>query len=73
MSQAHIIYTNLSETPSLPQAPIYTGELTISVPNNIPATLPPQYWGTEGTILAIAILIRSIALLLHVLKSGPKK
>jgi len=52
---------------------IRTGEPTIALPNNVQPSIPPQYWGTEGTILAIAILIRSIALLLHVLKSGPKK
>jgi len=52
---------------------IRTGEPTIALPTNVQPSIPPQYWGTEGNILAIAILIRSIALLLHVLKSGPKK
>ncbi|MEG4836620.1 hypothetical protein [Microcoleus sp. B9-D4] len=52
---------------------IRTGEPTIALPTNVQPSIPPQYWGTEGTILAIAILIRSIALLIHVLKSGPKK
>jgi hypothetical protein len=52
---------------------IRTGEPTIALPTNVQPSIPPQHWGTEGTILAIAILIRSIALLIHVLKSGPKK
>jgi hypothetical protein len=52
---------------------IRTGEATIALPTNVQPSIPPQYGGTEGTILAIAILIRSIALLIHVLKSGPKK
>ena len=52
---------------------IRTGEPTIVLPTNVQPSIPPQHWGTEGTILAIAILIRSIALLIHALKSGSKK
>ncbi|MEW6492238.1 MAG: hypothetical protein AB1589_06945 [Cyanobacteriota bacterium] len=40
----------------------------ISIPSQIEPQIPPQYWGTEtGTILAIAILIRSIAVLIQAL------
>jgi hypothetical protein len=61
--------TMQSQTDSI----IRTGEPTIAIPTNVQPTLPPQYWGIEGTIFAIAILIRSIALMIHVLKSGSKK
>ncbi|AFZ12357.1 hypothetical protein Cri9333_1464 [Crinalium epipsammum PCC 9333] len=47
---------------------IRTSEPIIAVPSDIPLNIPPQYWDTEtGLILAIAILIRSIALMLKVL------
>ncbi|MFB2979894.1 hypothetical protein [Microseira sp. BLCC-F43] len=47
---------------------ICKGEPAIAVPTNIPPNIPPQYWGIEtGFILAIAILIRSVALLIEVL------
>jgi len=40
----------------------------IAVPNQIEPQIPPQYWGTEtGTILAVAVLIRSVAVLIQVL------
>ncbi|GET37748.1 hypothetical protein [Microseira wollei] len=60
---------------------ICKGEPAIAIPTNIPPNIPPQYWGTEtGFILAIAILIRSVALLIQVLtplmlrqKSGSSK
>lgn len=58
---------------------IRTGEPTIAIPTDIQPTIPPQYWGIE-TILAIAILIRSVASLVQVLtplmlrqKSGSSK
>jgi hypothetical protein len=47
---------------------ICTGEPTIAIPTDIQPTIPSQYWGTEtGLILAIAILIRSVASLVQVL------
>jgi hypothetical protein len=57
------------------QPTTYTSEPIISIPTHIEPNLPPQsYTGSvPETLLAIAILIRSIALLIHVLKSGPKK
>jgi hypothetical protein len=40
----------------------------IPIPNQIEPQIPPQYWGTEtGTILAVAVLIRSVAVLIQVL------
>jgi hypothetical protein len=45
-----------------------TSESIIAVPNQIEPQIPPQYWGTEtGTILAVAVLIRSVAVLIQVL------
>ncbi len=44
---------------------IRTGEPTIAIPTDIQPTIPPEYWGTD--ILAIAILIRSVASLVQVL------
>jgi hypothetical protein len=57
------------------QPTTYRSEPIISIPTHIEPNLPPQsYTGSvPETLLAIAILIRSIALLLHVLKSDPKK
>ena len=47
---------------------IRTSEPTIAIPTDIQPTIPPQYWGTEtGLILAIAVLIRSLASLVQVL------
>lgn len=47
---------------------VRTGEPTIAISTDIQPTIPPQYWGTEtGLILAIAILIRSVASLVQVL------
>lgn len=47
---------------------VRTGEPTIAIPTDIQPTIPPQYWGTEtGLILAIAILISSVASLVQVL------
>jgi len=47
---------------------VRTSEPTIAIPTDIQPTIPPQYWGTEtGLILAIAILIRSVASLVQVL------
>ncbi len=59
---------------------IRTSKPTITIPSEGQAIIPPQYWGTEtGLILAIAILIRSVAALIQVLiplmlqkKSGSK-
>jgi hypothetical protein len=61
----------MSET----QPTTYTSEPIVSIPTHLEPNLPPQpYTGSvPETLLAIAILIRSIALLIHVLKSGPKK
>ena len=40
----------------------------IPIPSQIEPHIPPQYWGTEtGTILAVAVLIRSVAVLIQVL------
>jgi hypothetical protein len=45
-----------------------SSESIIAVPNQIEPQIPPQYWGTEtGTILAVAVLIRSVAVLIQVL------
>lgn len=57
------------------QPTTYTSEPIISVPTHIEPNLPSQsYTGSvPETLLAIAILIRSIALLIHVLKSSTKK
>jgi len=45
-----------------------SSESIIAVPNQIEPHIPPQYWGTEtGTILAVAVLIRSVAVLIQVL------
>ena len=34
----------------------------IGIPSQIEPQIPPQYWGTDaGTILAVAVLIRSVA------------
>lgn len=60
---------------------IRTGEPTIAVPSHVEPTIPPQYWGTKtGLILALAVLIRSTALLIQALtplllrqKSGSSK
>ncbi len=47
---------------------IHAAEPTIAVPSHVEPTIPPQYWGTEtGLILALAVLIRSTALLIQVL------
>ncbi len=47
---------------------IPTGKPTISVPTEIPPNLPPQYPSSQTEwIFAIAILIRSIALLIRAL------
>lgn len=69
MSQPQVTHTDLSGTVTLPEVPpIRTGEPTIAIPTDIQPTIPPQYWGTEtGLILAIAILIRSVASLIQVL------
>ena len=45
-----------------------SSESIIAVPNQIEPQIPPKYWGTEtGTILAVAVLIRSVAVLIEVL------
>ncbi len=47
---------------------ISANETTTSVTNDIPSNIPPEYWGSAPEwILAIAYLIRSIALLIRVL------
>jgi hypothetical protein len=40
----------------------------IAVPSHVDPQIPPHYWGTDaGTILAVAVLIRSLAVLIQVL------
>jgi hypothetical protein len=40
----------------------------IPIPSQIEPQILPQYWGTEtGTILAVAVLIRSVAVLIQAL------
>jgi hypothetical protein len=47
---------------------IHTNEPTISVPTDIQPNIPSEYWSSATEwILAIAVLIRSIALLIRVL------
>ncbi|KYC34744.1 hypothetical protein WA1_49340 [Scytonema hofmannii PCC 7110] len=53
---------------------IQTGEPTILVPTHVERNIPLWSWGTETeTILAIAILIRSCALLIQALAPLIKK
>lgn len=83
MSQSQIAHTSLPETPSKLEPNVNIGEPIITVPNvpNAEPSIPPQYWGTgTGIILEIAILVRSLALLIQVLsplilqhKSGSSK
>lgn len=50
------------------QPTTYTSEPIISVPTEIPPNLPPQYPSSETEwIFAIALLTRSIALLIRAL------
>jgi hypothetical protein len=43
-------------------------ESMIGVGSQLEQQIPPQYWNTEtGIVLAIAVLIRSIAILIQVL------
>lgn len=46
---------------------LHSTQPTIFVPTNVDVPqIPPEYWGTEtGTILAIAVLIRAIAILIQ--------
>ena len=57
------------------QPTTYMSEPIVSIPTHLEPNLPLQtYTGSvPETLLAIAILIRSIALLIHILKLGTKK
>ncbi len=51
------------------QSTIYTSEPTIAVPSNAKPPMPPQYYlsGATESILAVAVLLRSVALLIQAL------